>query len=145
VAGARDEFKAEVEHRISTRPDPRGRRRAGVLLDLATGRTESPAECRLLLTLFDKGLPVPQLQYPVHDVDGRERYRLDFAWPEAMVALEYDGYEAHVDRGELDAARDEDLRRRGWLVVRASAGDLREPAQVVLAVANALARRRFVA
>lgn len=141
----RAEFKSEVDHRIQDRPDPRGRRRAGVLLDLATGRPESPAESRLLVALFDAGLPVPEAQFTVCELDGRERYRLDFAWEEPMVALEYDGYVAHAERSELDAARAEDLRRRGWIVVRAVASDLRAPARMVSAVRAAFARRRFVA
>jgi hypothetical protein len=141
----RSEFRAEVEHRIRTRPDPRGRRRAGVLLDLVTGLAESPAESWMLLVMFDAGLPVPESQYPVCDLDGRERYRLDFAWPEAMIAVEYDGYAAHAERAERDEARDADLRRRGWTVVRAGAADLKDPARVLQAVAAALGRRRFVA
>lgn len=141
----RGEFRAEVAHRIRIRSDPRGRRRAGVLLDLATGLPESPAESAMLLALFDGGLPMPQPQYPVRDLDGRERYRLDFAWEEPKIALEYDGYEAHVGRERLDAARDEDLRRRGWTVIRATAGDLRKPGRMVAAVRAAFARRRFVA
>jgi hypothetical protein len=141
----RAEFKAEVEHRIRARPDPRGQRRAAVLLDLATGRPESPAESRLLLVLFDAGLPVPEPQFPVRDLDGRERFRLDFAWPQHRVGLEYDGHAAHADRGELDAAREADLRKRGWTVIRASAADLRAPARVVLAVSMALSGRRHTA
>jgi hypothetical protein len=137
----RGEFRAEVEHRIRVRPDPRGRRRAGVLLDLVTGLAESPAESRMLLVLFDAGLPVPESQYPVCDIHGRERYRLDFAWPEAMVALEYDGYAAHAERGDVDEMRDMDLRRRGWTVIRAGVADLREPGRVLRAVAAALGRR----
>jgi hypothetical protein len=141
----RAEFKAEVSHRIQARPDPHGRRRGGILLLLATGSPESPAESRLLLALFDAGLPVPELQYPVCDLDGRERYRLDFAWLEPKVALEYDGYAAHADRAERDAARDEDLRRRGWLVIRASGEDLRVPRPLMKAIRAAFHRRRFVA
>jgi len=141
----RAEFKAEVDHRIGSRPDPRGRRRGGLLLSLATGLPESPAESRLLLALFDEALPVPESQFPVCDLDGRERYRLDFAWPEPMIALEYDGYAAHADRSERDEARDEDLRRRGWIVIRVGADDLRKPGQIVAAVRRAFGRRRFAA
>jgi hypothetical protein len=141
----RAELMAEVDHRIQSRPDPRGCRRAAVLLGLATGLPESPAESRLLLTLFDANLPVPEPQFSVHDLDGRERYRLDFAWSEPMVGLEYDGHAAHVERGELDAARDNDLRRRGWIVVRASAADLRNPKRMIAEIMDAFWRRRFVA
>lgn len=143
--GFRASFKAEVDHRIRIRPDPRGRRRAGVLLDLAAGLSESPAESWLLLALFDAGLPAPEQQFSVCDIGGRERYRLDFAWPEPRVALEYDGYAAHAERGSLDAARDDDLRRRGWIVIRAAAGDLRRPAGLIAAVRSAFGQRRFAA
>jgi very-short-patch-repair endonuclease len=76
---------------------------------------------------------------------GRELYRLDFAWPEPMVAVEYDGYAAHVDRLVRDAERDEDLRRRGWLVLHADAADLSDPSRLHVEVRQAFWRRRFAA
>lgn len=141
----RDVLREEVSKRLRTRPDPRGTRRARVLLDLATGVPESPAESGMLLVLYDAGLPVPELQFSVLDFAGRERYRLDFAWAEPRVALEYDGFEAHEDRAENDAARDADLRSRGWIVVRATASDLRKPAQLVRTLRAAFAQRRYAA
>lgn len=98
----RDTFRAKVAYRIAGRADQRGTRRGEVLLGLATGLPESPAESHMLLALFDAGLPLPQLQWSVRDVVGCERYRLDFAWEEPRVALEYDGYEAHEGREHND-------------------------------------------
>lgn len=141
----RGPFLAKVANRITARADPRGTRRAEALLGLATGLTESPAESHLLLALFDAGMPLPTLQYPVVDLAGRERFRLDFAWEEPKVALEYDGYEAHEDRSEDDAVRDADLQARGWSVIRATAADLREPRRVIRALRAEFARRRFAA
>lgn len=141
----REEFKAEVAWQIADRPDNRGTRRAEYLLRLATGLPESPAESQLLVSLVDAGLPIPALQVAVRDLDGHERYRLDFAWEEPKIAVEYDGYEAHVGRSELDAARDRDLASRGWVVIRAGAADLRRPAGVVTEVRTAFRRRRFAA
>lgn len=141
----RDRFRAEIADRISRRPDPRGTRRGEALLGLATGLPESPSESHLLLALFDAGLPLPTLQHSIRDLAGRERYRLDFAWEEPKVALEYDGFEAHEDRAECDSSRDADLRARGWLVIRARAADLRDPARVVRDLRAAFARRRFAA
>ena len=47
-------------------------------------------ESEARLVMRDGGLPAPVLQYEV--VDGnRELRRLDFAWPFAGVAAEYDG------------------------------------------------------
>lgn len=141
----RAELRATVEARIMARPDPRGRRRGLVLLDLATGLPESPAESRFLLRLFEAGLPLPQCQYKVFDIRGREIYRLDFAWLELMIAVEYDGYESHEARGELDAARTEDLRRRGWTIIRATAADLRDPSRVIAQIREAFATRGLAA
>ncbi|MFD0199549.1 MULTISPECIES: DUF559 domain-containing protein [Saccharothrix] len=126
----RAEFKADLTMRIATRRDYRGRRQGVFLLDLATGLPESPAESALLLLIAEAGFPLPELQYSVRDLDDREIWRLDFAWPDARVALEYDGYAAHVDKADADQARDDDLRRRGWTVLRADASDLRSPTRL---------------
>lgn len=138
-------FRAEVSHRIRTRRDSRGRRRGEILLELATGLAESPAESWLLLGFFDGALPIPSQQTPVLDTDGRERYRLDFAWEEARVAVEYDGYAAHVGRADRHAARQADLERRGWVVLRADAEDLRDPARLHGEIRRAFSRRRAAA
>lgn len=138
-------LRAEIAHRIATRPDPRGRRRAETLISLATGRAESPGESLTLLALYDARLPIPDQQVSVRDLDGRERYRLDFGWLEARVGLEYDGHAAHLGRAELDAVRDEDLRRRGWLIIRVRADDVADPSRMIEAVRVAFARRRYAA
>ncbi|WP_167481597.1 MULTISPECIES: DUF559 domain-containing protein [Amycolatopsis] len=130
----RDDFRTRIEERILARPDPRGRRQGLAVLQLATGMAESPMESWMLLALVDGGLPVPVQQHSITDLAGRELYRLDFAWPELRVAVEYDGYAAHENRRDRDAARDEDLRRRGWTVIRASAEDLAAPERVIEAV-----------
>ncbi|KOX21908.1 hypothetical protein ADK67_24970 [Saccharothrix sp. NRRL B-16348] len=120
-------FKADLSVRIAARRDYRGRRQGVFLLDLATGLPESPPESTLLLMIAEAGFPLPEPQHSVRDLDDRELWRLDFAWPDARVAVEYDGYAAHVGKAEADQARDEDLRRRGWKVLRADVSDLRNP------------------
>ena len=47
------------------------------------------------------------------------RYRIDFAFPDVLVALEADGWqhERH-ENAASDAVRDRWLRRQGWLVLR---------------------------
>ncbi|WP_051772789.1 DUF559 domain-containing protein [Saccharothrix sp. NRRL B-16314] len=126
----RAEFKADLAVRIATRRDFRGKRQGVFLLDLATGLPESPAESALLLMIAEAGFPLPTPQYSVRDLADREVWRLDFAWPDARVAVEYDGYAAHADKAEADRARDEDLRRRGWKVLRADVSDLRNPTRL---------------
>ena len=83
-------------------------------------------ESEARLAMIDGGLPVPQLQYEVIDGNGELR-RLDFAWPEQRVAVEYDGVDWH---SEPDALR-RDRRRRaaleevGWVVISIVFEDVR--------------------
>lgn len=77
----------------------RFKRRRGVvqlraLIDLIEPRVESARESWVLLALIDAGMPEPEPQWWV-SVDGVPTYRLDFAWPQRRVCLEYDGVEAH--------------------------------------------------
>src|SRR5215213_4254610 len=66
----------------------------------------------------------------------------DFAWPEAKVALEYEGA-YHFEDGQI--VRDDDrvnrLRAAGWIVIRVSAADLRNLDAVVEKVKVELASR----
>jgi Protein of unknown function (DUF559) len=138
---ARDEFRAWTENRIRTRPDPRGLLQGLELLNLATGLADSPAESWTLLNLVDGGLPVPEQQVKILDLDGNEIYLLDFGYLEPKVAIEYDGYASHQNRKLRDAARDEDLRRRGWIVIRSDAEDLKDPSRLIAEVKAALQKR----
>lgn len=138
-------FRDSVSRAISARADNRGTRQARVLLDLATGLPESPFESHMLLMFYDRQLPLPTPQYSIATIDGRELYRLDFAWPEFRIAVEYDGYAAHAERHERDRRRDEDLAGRGWIVIRATIDDLMAPWRLVNEVRQALETRRLSA
>lgn len=65
-------------------------RRAREVCALADGLAESPQETRLRLAMLWGGLPSPTAQYVVRDA-GEFVARVDFAWPELKVAVEYDG------------------------------------------------------
>jgi hypothetical protein len=142
---ARAGFLDEVSERLCERDDSRGTSRAMALVGLATGKAESPPESWLMLLVADAGFPLPEAQFEVRDLEGRSVYRLDLAWPEPRIALEYDGYEAHEDRTEQDAERDRRLGGRGWLVIRARARDLRDPARLLGELRSAFAARRRAA
>lgn len=123
----------------------RGVRRAGRALDLSDGRAESPPESRLRLQLVLAGLaPVPQ--YDVVD-GGRFLARVDLAFPEVRIAVEYDGREVH-EREDVfvrDRQRQNDLLRAGWLVLRFTAADLRFGAARAVAVVRAALAARTAA
>lgn len=65
------------------------------------------------LRVVDGKLPPPEVQYWVCDENGRPVYRLDLAWPEYRLGLEYDGID-HLNKPRQRS----DLERRGWLIER---------------------------
>ncbi len=140
-SGGREQLRARVGERLRHRRDPRGTRCAGRILELATGRAESPAESWLLWLVVDLGFPPPQVNWSLTGVDGREVYRLDLAWPELRITAEYDGHSAHAARSVEDDARAEDLRRRGWIVVRVRVADLQAPTRLDTELVEAFRRR----
>jgi hypothetical protein len=108
----------------------RFRRRRGVvqlreLVQLLEPRVESPRESWTLLAIHDAGLPLPEPQVWV-DVDGAPTYRLDFAYRERRICVEYDGADFHertAAQRAYDAARRGWLRANGWTVIVIRAGD----------------------
>jgi very-short-patch-repair endonuclease len=112
-------------------------RRAVPLVD---PRAESAPESRVRLALVLAGL-APEPQYEVRAA-GRFVARVDFAWPHAKVALEYDGA-YHFEDGQIvrDDERLDRLRAAGWVVIRISAADLRDLDAVVDKVRQVLAER----
>ncbi|MGI5125733.1 endonuclease domain-containing protein [Pseudonocardia sp. CA-107938] len=132
-----------IARRIAARADPRGTVRAMRLLVLASPRAESPPESRLRLVLVEEGFPVPEVNHWVHDLDGRRLWRVDLAWPDLRIAIEYDGYEAHVGRAEEDEARAADLRQRGWIVIRVDKHDIRALYRVLRELEAAFALRGY--
>lgn len=126
---------------LGERRDPRGTVQAARILGLATGRAESPAESWLLWLLVEAGLPTPEVNWPILDLSGREIYRLDLAWVELRIAVEYNGHAAHHGRDEADAARTLDLERRGWIIMPATAADLRDPSRLLTRIRKAFSTR----
>ena len=96
------------------------------LLPLADRRAESPMESEVRLAMIDGGLPIPELQFEV--VDGNnELRRLDFAWPQHRVAVEYDGIDWHSEPDALrsDRRRHLALQDVGWIVIPIVSHDVR--------------------
>jgi hypothetical protein len=111
-------------------------RRAVPLVD---PRAESPAESWVRVALVMAGLtPIPQYEVRVDGIESR----FDFAWPEAKVALEYEGA-YHFEEAQIvrDDERIDRLRAAGWMVIRISAADLRHLDAVIERIRAALASR----
>ena len=96
------------------------------LIPLADARAESPMESEARLAMIDGNLPTPELQYELVDGNGELR-RLDFAWPEQRVAVEYDGMDWHSspDAMKRDRRRQAALRDIGWVVLAIVFEDVR--------------------
>lgn len=78
---------------------------------------DSSSETRVMRTLVEGGLPEPVLHHPVR-VDGC-RYILDLAYPDAKLAIEYDGFEFHNSRSAFDSdrRRGNRLKAAGWTIL----------------------------
>lgn len=100
--------------------------------------TESEMETLLLQVLRRKGFPEPVTQYEIRRA-GRFVARVDAAYPQWRIAIEYDSYEYHAGRKAHD--RDNDRRNKvvaaGWLPMTATAEDLRAGGPVLCAAISA--------
>ena len=96
------------------------------LIPLADGLAESPMESEARLAMIDGGLPVPELQYEIIDGNGDLR-RVDFAWPDQRVAVEYDGIDWHsgADAMRRDRTRTAALSDVGWVIIAIVFEDVR--------------------
>jgi len=96
------------------------------LIPVADGLAESPMESEARLAMIDGGLPMPKLQYEIIDGNGELR-RVDFAWPEQRVAVEYDGLDWHSgpDAMVRDRRRTAALADVGWIVIAIVFEDVR--------------------
>ena len=92
-------------------------------------RSESYRESILRVLILDAGLPQPEVNYEIRGVRGRVVARVDLAWPDEKVAVEYEGDHHRTDRvqWQRDLRRIEVLQDAGWRVVRVSADDLAAP------------------
>jgi hypothetical protein len=135
-----EQLRAEAAARRG--PGCRRMRRAA---ELADALAESPQETRVRLILHGSRLPRPTAQYTVRGADGGFLARVDFAWPDAKVAVEYEGmwHGQSSQQVARDRRRLNDLTAAGWTVVFVTAGDLRDPIQVIARVAAALAASRY--
>lgn len=114
------------------------------LIALADARAESPMESEARLVMLDGGLPTPELQYQVIDGNGQPR-RLDFAWPDQRVAVEYDSMDWHGNPDDLrdDRRRTAALMAVRWVVISIGCEDVRErPGEMLARINGQLCRAR---
>ena len=104
-------------------------RRAVKLVD---PRAQSAPESKVRVALVLAGLhPVPQYEV----CGGEHPIHADLAFPEARIAIEYEGaYHFDGDQIVRDDVRYARMRDLGWTVIRLGAADLRDLDGVVIRV-----------
>jgi very-short-patch-repair endonuclease len=104
--------------------------------------TDSPLEDDFVKLVETYSLPKPERQYRIEGIG-----RVDFAYPDARIAIELDGYEYHSDRGafQQDRTRSNKLSLDEWLLLRYTKSDVTLRAALVaeqlLAALHARLRR----
>ena len=123
-----------------------------LVLRLSDHRFESVGEARTYHLCFREGLPMPVPQYEIKDENGNVIHRVDFAWPELGVFLEFDGfvkYEKLLKEGQrasdvvvAEKRREEEIcRLTGWRCIRIVWADLASPAVTAAKIRRVLAHR----
>ncbi len=126
---------------ILDRPGEHGCRIAGRVFSLVDSRSESPQESRLRVHMALADLPPPVPQYEIR-LDGEFVARVDFAWPDLKVAVEYDGI-WHADAGQLvrDRERLNRLQAAGWYVHHVTFRDMHNVERTIAEIRRVLANR----
>lgn len=124
-----------------------------VVLRLADPRLESVGEDRFAYLCYRQSLPKPEPQVDIFDEQGTLFARVDFAWPEHGVFVEFDGklkYEKYRREGETldqylmrEKEREEKIcQLTGWTCIRITWADLGRPELVAARIRKILTSRR---
>jgi very-short-patch-repair endonuclease len=134
----RESLRRYVEERAGERGYARARR----VIELMEPAAESPQESRLRVRLVLAGLPRPVAQYKV--MRGRVFVaRVDLAWEELKIALEYDGrWHASPSQLEYDRKRLNRLLGEEWMVFHVTADQLRNGFDELVAQLRSAIRAR---
>lgn len=118
---------------------------AGMVLTLASPLSESPGESWTRLVLAGLGIGAEQ-QAEIHGPEGRFVARVDFLVRAEKLVIEFDGamkYDGLEGRHALvkEKRREDELRSRGYRVVRLTWADLADPARVLALLRRGVLQR----
>jgi hypothetical protein len=134
--------KTELDGAVGEQKARRGIVKVRELMLYVDGRAESPMESEARLVFIDGALPTPVLQYEIVDRCGH-LWRVDFAWPEAMVVAEYDSVDWHANPQAFkhDRIKTARLQECGWTTIPMVVDDIRRrPADLVARIFTHLER-----
>jgi hypothetical protein len=125
---------------------------ANLVVRLADPRLESAGETRTAYLCWAQHLPAPTPQVTVLDENGATFARVDFAWPDFGVFVEFDGKEKYRRWRRKGETLDEFLMREkrreeaicqltGWVCIRITWADLNYPERTATRIRRILASR----
>lgn len=118
----------ELTHAVSRNVGGRGVAQLRAALPHIRVGVESPAESRLRLLITQAGFPEPVIACPV--VTALRRFHADLGYPHLKIAIEYEGeyhFTGGAEQARWDLRRYDAMHDAGWIVLRATALDLRDP------------------
>jgi very-short-patch-repair endonuclease len=134
---------AELAAEVRAAAGARGVRALTRALPLLDGRAGSRRESLLRLILVRAGIAGFEPNHWVVLTRPAVRYRIDIAFPDAHVGLEYQGeYHHDIDQWRRDMTRLSRLRAAGWTMVELSSHDLRDPGELTFRIRRILRQPR---
>ena len=129
---------AAVRHRAR-----RGRPTLLSALGLLSDRADSAPESILRVRLIGAGLPTPHPNFTVLGARSDFVARVDLAFPEHRMAVEYEGdhHRTDIDQWRRDLRRVPALEDIGWHMTRASAPDLSDSRALIATLTRRLRER----
>lgn len=142
--------KAELALSLSRRQQWSSHLDVLLKVDQSQVGSESVGESRARLLFQDHGLTTPVLQLEIRDETGAFIGRVDFAWPEQRLIVEFDGmtkYHSLRRPGETieqavvrEKLREDRMRDEGWTLLRMTWWDLEHPGPFIARLQSRLAR-----
>ncbi|MGF2948428.1 endonuclease domain-containing protein [Microbacterium alcoholitolerans] len=135
--------REQVRQRLEEWGRFKGCATARTAFGLAREHVESPKESETRVLIVQEGLPEPVVQWDVFD-GSRLVARVDLAYPDLKIAMEYDGDGHRTDKEQwrTDIRRQRDLEHLGWIVLHLTESDLEDPAAFIAQLRRALAIRQ---
>ncbi|MDT5109690.1 MAG: hypothetical protein QOE20_1580, partial [Mycobacterium sp.] len=113
---------ADIEGVMAAHPGARGLPRLRAVLPLVDAGAESPQETLARLVLIEAGLPAPRTQFEVFGRFGEFIARVDMAYDDVKIAIEYDGPQHWTDPAvrQRDIDKQVELADLHWKMIRVS-------------------------
>ncbi len=133
-----------LKEQLAASPIKRGAARARQSLATLDPQSESAGESRTRVFLAGSNLPLPELQVVISTRHGE--YRVDFAWRQYKLILEFDGWGKYFNYRPTpevlanERQREKDLMEQGWQFIRIGWADFKDPVALEARIRAALTR-----